>query len=105
MSREVITLNVGGALFTTTVATLTKYPNSLLAAMFNPRGRRLAPARKDDSGNFFIDAEPEPFKLILRFLRRGELTEFIDGRTLEQLEWEADYFGLEDILKLSNTSR
>ena len=99
MSGEVITLNVGGTFFTTTVTTLTKYPNSLLAAMFEPESER-PPARKDNQGNFFIDGEPEPFKMILRFLRRGKLTEDIDSCTLEQLELEADYYGLEELLKI-----
>ena len=99
MSGEVITLNVGGALFTTTVATLTKYPNSLLAAMFDPESER-PPARQDKQGNFFIDGEPKPFEMILRFLRRGKLSEDIGGCTLEQLEWEADYFGLQELLEI-----
>ena len=99
MSGEVITLNVGGTLFTTTVATLTKYPNSLLAAMFKPESER-PPARKDKQGNFFIDGEPEPFKMILFFLRRGKLTEDIIGCTLEQLEVEADFYGLKELLKI-----
>ena len=99
MNGEVITLNVGGTLFTTTVATLTKYPNSLLAAMFDPGSER-PPARKDKQGNFFIDGEPEPFKMILRFLRRGKLNEDIVGCTLEDLESEADYYGLEELLKI-----
>merc|ERR1712039_606694 len=30
----------------------------------------------------------------------GELREFIDGRTLAELESEADYYGLEDLLTL-----
>merc|ERR1712117_39880 len=99
MSGQVITLNVGGTLFTTTITTLTKYPNSLLAAMFEPDSER-PPARKDKEGNFFIDGEPKPFEMILRFLRRGKLTEDIDGCTLEQLELEADYYGLEELLKI-----
>ena len=99
MSGEVITLNVGGTLFTTTVATLTKYPNSLLAAMFEP-GLERPPARKDKEGNFFIDGEPKPFETILFFLRRGKLTEDIDGCSLEKLEVEADYYGLEELLKI-----
>merc|ERR1712117_995153 len=99
MSGEVITLNVGGTLFTTTVATLTKYPDSMLAAMFNPESER-PPAGKDDNDNFFIDGEPGPFKYILRFLRRGKLSEVIDGCTLEQLKWEADYFGLQELLDI-----
>merc|ERR1712117_724967 len=99
MSGQVITLNVGGTLFTTTITTLTKYPNSLLAAMFEPDSE-CPPARKDKEGNFFIDGEPKPFEMILRFLRRGKLTEDIDGCTLEQLELEADYYGLEELLKI-----
>ena len=72
MTEEVISVNVGGAIFTTSVATLTKYPDSMLAAMFDPKSER-PPARKDGQGNFFLDGEPEPFKFILRFLRRGRL--------------------------------
>lgn len=99
MSGEVITINVGGTLFVTSVATLTQYPNSMLAAMFDPKSER-PPARKDGQGNFFIDGEPEPFKVILHFLRRGKLSGDLGGCTLEKLEWEADYFGLEELLKI-----
>ena len=99
MSGEVISLNVGGTIFVTSVATLTKYPNSMLAAMFDPKSER-PPARKDNQGNFFIDSDPEPFKVILRFLRRGNLGKDLGSCTLEQLEWEADYFGLEEVLKI-----
>lgn len=99
MSGEVISLNVGGTIFVTSVATLTKYPNSMLAAMFDPKSER-PPARKDNQGNFFIDSDPEPFKVILRFLRRGKLGKDLGSCTLEQLEWEADYFGLEEVLKI-----
>ena len=109
MSGEVISINVGGAIFTTSVATLTKYPESMLAAMFDPESERppatinifgVPPARKDGYGNFFIDGEPKPFEVILRFLRRGKLCEDLGGCTLEQLEWEADYFGLDELLKI-----
>ena len=43
-SAELISLNVGGTVFTTTVATLTKDPDSMLAAMF--RSADLPPAKK-----------------------------------------------------------
>ena len=99
MSGEVISLNVGGTIFTTTVSTLTQYPDSMLAAMFDPESER-PPAREDGQGNYFIDGEPEPFKFILRFLRRGKLSEDIVGCSLEQVEWEADYFGLGELLKI-----
>ena len=101
MSGKIIRLNVGGTLYTTTLATLTTgvASGSVLAAMFDPDSGR-PPAEKDDKGNFFIDGEPGPFEHILRFLRRGKLSEDIDSCTLEQLEWEADYYGLDQLLKV-----
>ena len=96
-----ISLNVGGTQFTTTVATLTKYPNSMLALMFNSESDR-PPAEKDDQGSYFIDRDPEPLRIILIFLRNGRLPEDIVGCSLEQVEWEADFFGLEELLKIIN---
>ena len=93
-----IKLNVGGTLFTTTVATLTKYPDSMLAIMFNPERRRAA--EKDDNGNFFLDRDPKAFRVILQFLRNARLPEDIVGCGIDQVEWEADYFGLQEILKI-----
>ena len=43
-SAELISLNVGGTVFITTVATLNKDPDSMLAAMF--RSADLPPAKK-----------------------------------------------------------
>ena len=99
MSGKVIRLNVGGTLFTTTVATLTKYPDSMLAAMFNPESER-PPAGKDDNGNFFMDRNPRAFVYILEFLRNARLPEDITGCNIEQVEWEADYFGLQELLEI-----
>ena len=99
MSGKVIKLNVGGTLFTTTVATLTKYPDSMLAAMFNPESER-PPAEKDDNGNFFMDRNPRAFVYILEFLRNARLPKDIAGCSIEQVKWEADYFGLQDILDI-----
>ena len=99
MSGEVISLNVGGTVFVTSVATLTQYPDSMLAAMFNPESER-SPAKKDGQGNYFIDRDPKPFEVILSFLRRDKLSGDMGGCTLEQLEWEADYFRLEELLKI-----
>ena len=94
-----INLNVGGTVFATTRATLTKYPDSMLAIMFNPESER-PPAEKDNYGNFFIDRDPEPFKVILSFLRNATLDKDIVGCSIEQLEREATYFGLDEILKI-----
>ena len=68
-SGEVISLNVGGTIFVTSVATLTKDPNSMLAPMFGG-ATELPPARKDGHGNYFLDRDPEAFRVILTFLGR-----------------------------------
>ncbi|XP_066273121.1 BTB/POZ domain-containing protein KCTD21-like [Branchiostoma lanceolatum] len=69
MTSEVVTVNVGGVLYTTTMATLTKYPESRLGGMF------LAPQllQKDSQGNYFIDRDGQVFRYILNFLRQGWL--------------------------------
>ena len=66
---EVISLNVGGTIFVTSVATLTKDHNSMLATMFGG-WTELPPARKDGDGNYFLDRDPEAFRVILSFLGR-----------------------------------
>ena len=76
-----------------------QYPNSMLAAMFNAESER-PPAEKDVNGNFFLDCNPRAFEYILDFLRRGKLPEDIVGCGIDQVEWEADYFGLQEILKI-----
>ena len=58
---EVVTLNVGGRLFTTTRTTLTSQPDSVLGRMFDPTSS-LPPARMVD-GAFFIDANPNVFEV------------------------------------------
>ena len=38
--EEIVTLDVGGTLFSTTLTTLRQYPGSVLAAMFDPSSGR-----------------------------------------------------------------
>ena len=68
-SNEVLTLNVGGVIYTTTRSTLLKYPDSMLGAMFN--GRHV-PTGYDNQGNYFIDRDGYMFRHVLNFLRSGE---------------------------------
>ena len=53
-----VKLNVGGILFTTTVQTLTKDPDSMLAAMFSGR----FPMKPAEDGTFFIDRDGTYFR-------------------------------------------
>ena len=61
-------MSVGGAHFETSIDTLTKYSNSMLAAMFS--GRHLN--SQDEDGRYFIDRDGTHFRHILNFLRDGE---------------------------------
>jgi hypothetical protein len=68
--NDIIKLNVGGTLFTTTRATLIHNPDSMLAKMFDPAlGMRAAAT--DANGAYFIDRTPEKFAVILTFLGSG----------------------------------
>ncbi|KAL9553962.1 hypothetical protein PS6_003683 [Mucor atramentarius] len=63
--NEKIRLNVGGSMFETSLSTLRRDTNSLLATMFS--GRHLISAEPD--GSYFIDRDPSHFRLVLNYLR------------------------------------
>ena len=62
---RVIPLNVGGCSFVTTLSTLTKDKDSMLAAMFSGRHE----LDTDSEGRYFIDRDGTYFKYILNYLR------------------------------------
>ena len=89
-----VKLNVGGMLFTTTVQTLTKDPDSMLAAMFSGR----FPMKPAEDGTFFIDRDGTYFRYILNYLRDGKLS-LPDGTTFfEEIEAEAEFYQIQGIL-------
>ena len=65
-ASSVLSLNVGGRIFTTYKATLLQYPDSMLAAMLDG-----SHATCQISGSIFIDRDPELFDYVLDFLRSG----------------------------------
>ena len=72
-SQRVISLNVSGQLFTTSLATLKAVPESTLATMFSGAG--LAKMAVDEAGRFFIDRDPKvhmPFHMSSRSTQRVE---------------------------------
>ena len=62
---RVIPLNVGGYSFVTTLSTLIKDKDSMLAAMFSGRHE----LDTDSEGRYFIDRDGTYFKYILNYLR------------------------------------
>lgn len=61
----VVQLNVGGHLYTTTLSTLRRYPDSRLAELFSGKPK----LHTDAEGRFFIDRDGFHFRAILEFLR------------------------------------
>lgn len=55
---ELVTLNVGGCVYSTSLSTLQRYPDSMLGAMF--RGE--LPTVRDARGNYFIDRDGPLFR-------------------------------------------
>ena len=91
---SIVKLNVGGQYFTTSLQTLTRDPNSMLAAMFS--GRRRIETTGD--GTFFIDRDGTYFRFILNYLRNGELILPEDATFLAELEAEATFYQVQGLL-------
>lgn len=95
-----VKLDIGGHQFTTSLLTLTKEADSMLAAMFS--GRHSLKTEAD--GSYFIDRDGTHFRYILNYLRDGCIKEGTlpcNETVLRELLTEAEYFqlsGLVDIL-------
>lgn len=58
-------LNVGGHLYSTSLSTLRKHPDSKLAELFSGQPK----LHTDPQGRYFIDRDGRNFRAILEFLR------------------------------------
>lgn len=89
---RVITINVGGAIYTTYLATLTRFPDTMIATLFAGKHTMCV----DERGNFFVDRDGELFRHILNFLRNPEEFEphKLSPELFRNLQSEARYFGL-----------
>ena len=89
-----VKLNVGGQHFVTSVETLRKDPNSMLAAMFSGK----FDTKPSEDGSFFIDRDGTHFRFIFNYLRDGELI-LPDGATaLKRFQKEAEFYQIQGIL-------
>ncbi|XP_040049952.2 BTB/POZ domain-containing protein KCTD6 isoform X1 [Gasterosteus aculeatus] len=93
-----VTLNVGGCLYTTSLSTLQRYPDSMLGAMF----RGDFPTTRDSQGSYFIDRDGTLFRYILNFLRTSELTLPLDFTETDLLRKEADFYQIEPLIQCLN---
>ena len=94
-----VNLNVGGHCFKTSIQTLTKDPNTMLAAMFSGKFGM----KPCEDGAFFIDRDGTHFRFILNYLRTGKLT-LPEGATfLKEVLEEAEFYQIQGIIdELSN---
>ena len=88
--KQRVKLNVGGSRFETTLSTLTRHPESMLAAMFS--GRHEVP--QDEDGYVFIDRDGTHFHTVLNFLRTGILNVPPSRKAAEELKCELQYYQL-----------
>lgn len=99
MSSTIITLNVGGKIFTTLRSTLTDR-SPYFAALLSDRWNG-SPCQIE--GNLFVDADPAMFDHILNYLRRSVPPIFwtrqggFDHPLYAALQQEARYFGLNSL--------
>ena len=78
----------------TSLQTLRKDPNSMLAAMFSGK----FDTKPSEDGSFFIDRDGKHFRFILNYLRDGELI-LPEGATfLRELRKEAEFYQIQGIL-------
>ncbi|EGC36135.1 hypothetical protein DICPUDRAFT_91894, partial [Dictyostelium purpureum] len=91
VEEKIIKLDIGGKFYSTTISTLTKFPDSMLGVMFS--GRYELPRDKD--GRVFIDRDGKLFGYILSYLRDGPLwNPPVDIDLKRKIELEMSYYGL-----------
>jgi len=96
MTDSIVEIDVGGQIFKTQISTLTKYPESMLALMFNHTDEGMSPMTKTKDGAYFLDADPLYFREILEYLRHGEISTE-DSTLWKGIAKLANYFGLTDL--------
>ncbi|XP_029201354.1 LOW QUALITY PROTEIN: FH protein interacting protein FIP2-like [Acropora millepora] len=89
-------LNVGGHRFTTSLQTLRRDQESMLATMFSGRHKLL----KEPDGCYFVDRDGTHFRHILNYLRDGFHAEMFpqDELSLRQIINEAQYYQLNGLV-------
>ncbi|XP_072440730.1 BTB/POZ domain-containing protein KCTD4 isoform X1 [Chiloscyllium punctatum] len=90
---SVITINVGGHLYTTQRSTLTKYTDSLPEALVNGKIQNTV----DADGNYFIDRDGTLFRHVLNFLRNGELLLPEGFQEFQLLAREAEFYQIKPL--------
>ncbi|KAL2096484.1 hypothetical protein ACEWY4_008632 [Coilia grayii] len=92
LHSAIVQLNIGGHVYTSTLGTLRKIPNSKLANMFSDPPKHKA----DAEGRYFIDRDGTHFGQVLEYLR----TDTLPSHHVPEVYREAVYYGLKPLVKL-----
>ncbi|KAL1834795.1 hypothetical protein ACET3Z_004446 [Daucus carota] len=92
---DVCTIDVGGQLFQTTKQTL---------ALAGPNSMLYQACEAGDEAVPFIDRDPELFAILLSLLRTGNLSSKARGIDVQDLIFEAQFYGIEDVLVASQSN-
>ena len=92
--NKVVSLNVGGVIYTKSRSTLCRYPDSMLGAMFGDEFNVVY----DQTGCVFIDRDGHLFQYILNFLRHGQL--ILPEKMDYLLRAEADFYQIKPMIDL-----
>ncbi|CAF1001289.1 unnamed protein product [Rotaria sordida] len=88
-------IDVGGTIFTSSLETLTRYPDSRLSKLFNGTIPIVLDTLKQ---HYFIDRDGKLFRYILNYMRYGSLTLSDNFPELSALLEEARYFELTPLI-------
>ncbi|XP_019303166.1 potassium channel regulatory protein [Panthera pardus] len=97
-SQELVTLNVGGKIFTTRFSTIKQFPASRLTRMIDGRDQEF----KMVGGQIFVDRDGVLFSFILDFLRTHQLLLPTDFSDYHRLQREALFYELDPLIDLLN---
>uniref|UniRef100_A0A667WYJ4 Potassium channel tetramerization domain containing 14 n=1 Tax=Myripristis murdjan TaxID=586833 RepID=A0A667WYJ4_9TELE len=84
-------MNIGGHLFSTSLSTLRKHPDSKLADLFSGQPK----LRTDAEGRYFIDRDGTHFGAILEFLR----TDRLPTENIQEVHREAVHYNIKPLVK------
>jgi len=99
---DVVDLNVGGVVYSTSRRTLVHDEDSLLAKWFgcsDGGGDEHRPPTRDAQGRYFIDRDGALFRYVLDYLRTGQLVLPESFRERSRLRQEAEFYRLAGMLK------
>ncbi|KAM8922442.1 potassium channel regulatory protein [Lycaon pictus] len=97
-SQELVTLNVGGKIFTTRCSTIKQFPASRLTRMMEGTDQEF----KMVGGQIFVDRDGMLFSFILDFLRTHQLLLPADFSDYLRLQREALFYELDPLVDLLN---